>query len=255
LALLDSLSPVSSADPGGHERGMMSTGDFAGQLQAERDARQPTGNVKFRAPQPTDISAILASGKVPDAKLKNSLALALQRMAKEGQLKSKDPVADIMARIFPGPGSSIRRSSRRSSTSRTATRSTAALAGAVALRELRVINAPVDDLSGLRTLRALRELRLDGTEVEDPDDDPPSACGMQVCTSDQFCEDLYKGHALDARGRPLDRKKCVPLPDSCKAKPTCACVTKQVASTHCTAEGGHVYINDYPVRRYRTPSR
>jgi hypothetical protein len=66
---------------------------------------------------------------------------------------------------------------------------------------------------------------------------------------DQLCEDLYKGHALDARGRPLDRKKCMPLPDSCKAKPTCACVTKQVASTHCTDEAGHVYVNDYPARR------
>jgi hypothetical protein len=66
---------------------------------------------------------------------------------------------------------------------------------------------------------------------------------------DQSCEDLYKGHALDARGRPLDRKKCMPLPDSCKAQPTCTCVTKQVASTHCTDESGHVYVNDYPVRR------
>jgi hypothetical protein len=81
------------------------------------------------------------------------------------------------------------------------------------------------------------------------DDDPPGTCGTQVCAADQFCEDLYRGHALDARGRPLDRKKCVPLPDGCKAKPTCACVTRQVASAHCTDEGGHVYINDYPVRR------
>src|SRR6185369_13824941 len=68
----------------------------------------------------------------------------------------------------------------------------------------------------------------------DPDDDAPGTCGSETCTPDQFCEDLYKGHAADARGRPLDRKKCMPLPESCKAKPTCACVTKQVASTHCT---------------------
>jgi hypothetical protein len=85
-------------------QGMMSTGDVAGQIQAERDARQPTGNVKLRAPKPTDISAILAAGKVPEAKLKDSIALALTRMAKEGQLKTKDPVADIMARIFPSAG-------------------------------------------------------------------------------------------------------------------------------------------------------
>ncbi len=81
------------------------------------------------------------------------------------------------------------------------------------------------------------------------DDDAPGACGSVVCAPGQFCEDLYKGHALDVRGRPLDRKKCVPLPDSCKATPTCACVTKQIASTHCTDDGGHVYVNDYPARR------
>lgn len=81
------------------------------------------------------------------------------------------------------------------------------------------------------------------------EDEAPGSCGAQVCTADQFCEDLYKGHALDARGRPIDRKKCMPLPDSCKAKPSCTCVAPQVASTHCSDEGGHVYINDYPVRR------
>jgi hypothetical protein len=90
--------------PPGQAPGSMSTGDLAGQLQAERDARQPTGQVKFRAPRPTDVSSILAAGKVPEAKLKDSISLALQRMAKEGQLKSKDPIADIMARIFPSAG-------------------------------------------------------------------------------------------------------------------------------------------------------
>jgi hypothetical protein len=80
------------------------------------------------------------------------------------------------------------------------------------------------------------------------DDDAPGTCGSQVCGADQLCEDLYKGHAVDARGRPLDRKKCVPLPEACKATPTCACVTQQLASTHCTDAGGHVYVNDYPRR-------
>ena len=82
----------------------------------------------------------------------------------------------------------------------------------------------------------------------DPDD-APGSCGSEICAADQFCEDLYKGHAVDARGRPIDRKKCMPLPETCKAKPACACVTKQVASTHCTDDGGHVYVNDYPARR------
>ena len=99
-ALTDAFSPGLP----GPAQNMMSTGDLAGQLQAERDARQPAGNVKFRAPKPTDINAILASGKVPESKLKDSIALALTRMAKEGQLKTKDPIADVMARIFPGAG-------------------------------------------------------------------------------------------------------------------------------------------------------
>lgn len=80
-------------------------------------------------------------------------------------------------------------------------------------------------------------------------DDAPGSCGSEICAADQFCEDLYKGHSLDARGRPIERKKCMPLPENCRAKPTCACVTKQVASTHCSDEGGHVYVNDYPARR------
>ena len=83
----------------------------------------------------------------------------------------------------------------------------------------------------------------------DSDDDAPGTCGTRVCTSDELCEDLYKGHALDARGRPIDRKKCVPIPASCKAEPTCACITKQVASTHCKDDGGPVYLDDYPARR------
>jgi hypothetical protein len=83
----------------------------------------------------------------------------------------------------------------------------------------------------------------------DPDEEAPGTCGSETCALDQFCEDLYKGHDADARGRPLNRKKCMPLPDACKAKPTCACVAQQVASTHCTDEGGRVYVNDYPARR------
>jgi len=91
----------------GADAGTITTSDLAGHLQAERDARpgtQPTGNVRFRAPKATDINAMLAAGKVPEAKLKDSIALALQRMAKEGQLSSKAPVADIMKKIFPAPG-------------------------------------------------------------------------------------------------------------------------------------------------------
>ena len=93
------LTDAFSADLGGSGQGMTSTGDLSGRLQAERDARQPSGGVRFRAPKPTDISAILTAGKVPEAKLKDSIALSLTRMAKEGQLKTKDPIADV-----PHPG-------------------------------------------------------------------------------------------------------------------------------------------------------
>jgi hypothetical protein len=85
--------------------------------------------------------------------------------------------------------------------------------------------------------------------ASDPDEEAPGTCGSEICALDQFCEDLYKGHDADARGRPLNRKKCMPLPDACKVKLTCACVTQHVASTHCTDEGGRVYVNDYPTRR------
>ncbi|HEX8113966.1 MAG TPA: hypothetical protein VF516_39815 [Kofleriaceae bacterium] len=118
------LTDAFSADLGGHGQGMMSTGDLSGQLQAERAARQPTSNVKFRAPKSTDISAILAAGKVPEAKLKDSIALALTRMAKEGQLKTKDPIADVMARIFPGAGKFDQAEFEKVVDVRTATRST-----------------------------------------------------------------------------------------------------------------------------------
>jgi hypothetical protein len=126
-------------------------------------------------------------------------------------------------------------------------RDLAPLAGLSRLEELTLSGAPVSDLAALGRLGRLRNLQLERTGVRDLS--PLGTCGSEICASGQFCEDLYKGHSLDARGRPLDRKKCMPLPETCKAKPTCACVTKQVASTHCTDEGGHVYVNDYPVRR------
>ena len=29
-----------------------------------------------------------------------------------------------------------------------------------------------------------------------------------------MCEDRFKGHDIDDQGRPLERKKCMPLPDA-----------------------------------------
>jgi len=84
----------------------------------------------------------------------------------------------------------------------------------------------------------------------DPDDESaPGVCGSETCALDQFCEDLYKGHDSDVRGRPLHHRKCMPLPEPCRAAPSCACVTKQVAATHCSEKSGRVYLDDYPVRR------
>jgi hypothetical protein len=40
----------------------------------------------------------------PQAVVKNGVSQLLGRMAAEGRLMSKDPVATIVAKIFPGPG-------------------------------------------------------------------------------------------------------------------------------------------------------
>lgn len=74
------------------------------------------------------------------------------------------------------------------------------------------------------------------------------SCGSRTCAAGELCEDLYKGHGLDAEGRPLGHLQCVPLPDACRSTPTCACVTQQLAATHCDDDGGHVRIDDYPNR-------
>ena len=74
----------------------------------------------------------------------------------------------------------------------------------------------------------------------------PLACGGETCRTDQFCEDRFKGHDVDDEGRPLDQRKCMALPDSCRATPTCACVTQHVAATHCSDHDGKVEVDDYP---------
>jgi hypothetical protein len=70
-------------------------------------------------------------------------------------------------------------------------------------------------------------------------------CGSRTCAAGELCEDLYKGHRVDAEGRPLDHVQCVPLPDACRSTPTCACVRKYLAATHCD-DGVPVRIDDYP---------
>ena len=86
--------------------------------------------------------------------------------------------------------------------------------------------------------------------VAEPD---ASSCGGETCRPGQFCEDRYKGHAIDDEGRPLDQIKCVPLPKQCRKDATCSCVTKHLATTSCTDTGGLVRTGDYP-RRHRRGS-
>jgi hypothetical protein len=61
-------------------------------------------DVRFRVPTATDVQAMLAAGDVPEDKLKAAMATVLTRMAGEKKLKSSDPVADIIKRLFPSAG-------------------------------------------------------------------------------------------------------------------------------------------------------
>lgn len=74
----------------------------------------------------------------------------------------------------------------------------------------------------------------------------PFTCGAASCGAGEMCEDRFKGHDIDDQGRPLERKKCMPLPDACRAEPTCDCVVHHVSATHCADDGAQVRIDDYP---------
>lgn len=88
--------------------GRITTGQLAANLQQER-ARRPGnlesgGPVRFRLNTAVDIKAMLASGKIPEDKLKDAMALVLTRMAKESKLATADTVPDIIKKIFPAAG-------------------------------------------------------------------------------------------------------------------------------------------------------
>ena len=72
-------------------------------------------------------------------------------------------------------------------------------------------------------------------------------CGLRACTARELCDDRYEGHGLDDEGQPLGNRLCVPLPDACMSAPTCDCVTGELSVTHCRADGGRVYVDNYPV--------
>jgi hypothetical protein len=63
-------------------------------------------DVRARVPKFSDLKAALTDKKlrIPEAVIKNAVTQLLDRMAREKRLKSKDSVATIVAKIFPGPG-------------------------------------------------------------------------------------------------------------------------------------------------------
>ncbi len=100
------------AEPSSRERpapGMITTSQLAHKLSAaaqdgsrERAAR---GNVKFRLPTAAAIKEMLKSKSIPEAKVKESIATALERMKREKKkLTTSDSVPAIMAKLFPKPG-------------------------------------------------------------------------------------------------------------------------------------------------------
>lgn len=85
--------------------GALDGSELASGVQDAKQARMPSaGAVKFRVPEGGSIAAILKAGKVPQASLERSISTCLERMKAEGKLKSADPVADLMKKIFPGKG-------------------------------------------------------------------------------------------------------------------------------------------------------
>ena len=85
----------------------------AGSVELLVPARQHRGaamldasDVRARMPKFSDLKAALTDKKlrIPEAVIKNAVTQLLERMAMEKRLKSKDPVATIVAKIFPGPG-------------------------------------------------------------------------------------------------------------------------------------------------------
>ena len=61
---------------------------------------------RFRVPEFGDVKSAYTDKnlKIPEAVIKSRVTELLQRMEKEGRLKSKESVADIVKKIFPAPG-------------------------------------------------------------------------------------------------------------------------------------------------------
>jgi hypothetical protein len=71
----------------------------------------------------------------------------------------------------------------------------------------------------------------------------PFACGGQMCSPAQYCEDRAPG-IPDAS----DSLSCVSIPSACASTPTCTCVKANGACqptmvTQCTEDAGHVTVH------------
>jgi hypothetical protein len=105
--------PLSPPDRAAHGRKtpatrQISLGEAAANLKAEREARQASilaHGPRFRLPTTADMKTLYASGTIPEKVFKKSVELALSRMAEEHRLKSKEPVSEIMKKLFHAPSS------------------------------------------------------------------------------------------------------------------------------------------------------
>ncbi len=89
---------------------LITLSEAAANLKTEREVRQArilAHGPRFRVPTTADLKALFASGRVPEDVLKKSVERVLNRMAEENRLKSKEPVANIMKKIFHAANSSM----------------------------------------------------------------------------------------------------------------------------------------------------
>jgi hypothetical protein len=82
----------------------------------------------------------------------------------------------------------------------------------------------------------------------------PFTCGTATCPGADFCEDHPPGIRNPDGSVPPDSYECNPIPSSCSATPTCACIEATLSSSDpcstqpsvnatCTDDAGHVIIH------------
>lgn len=107
---------------------------------------------------------------------------------------------------------------------------------------------PAGDVSGYRDAfpdKAAPRYDVLRATVEQP---APAPCGLAPCGPDELCADRRKGHRVDDEGRPLEHRKCEPIPKECLADRSCACLKRHTAVSRCDLSDGRIEIDDYPRR-------